>query len=84
MNRLVLVGIVFLVGGCAVPPIDRLNSVQGTLGNGVSPMCGTGCTREWMESIPQNQDFWSRWHYTYQCLQNYSEGKGWNNRVSNE
>jgi hypothetical protein len=86
MNKpVLLVGIIILgITGCAVPPIDRLNSVYGTLSNGVSPMCTSGYTREWVEYIPQNQSFWSRWHYTYHCLLNYSEGKGWNNLISNQ
>jgi hypothetical protein len=82
MNKLVLVGISIVVTGCAVPPIDRVNSCQGRLGSGILPMCGTD-SLVWDVTIPQDQSFWNRWHYTYNCLTRYSQGKGWGDRVTN-
>lgn len=84
MNRLVVLGISILITGCAVPPIDRVNSVQGYLGTGYSPMWNTPVKREWDECIVRDQSFWNRWHYTWTCLTRYSQGRGWGDQVTNQ
>lgn len=81
-SSLVLVSIILT--GCAIPGNDKIYSVDSDLGcmKYGEPIRAYSSPDTWVTYEPvKDQSFWTRWHYTWDCLTNYSYGRGWNNKV---